>query len=180
MHRDTIIQEARNRLFDNKYIISEINKFEDLSENLIDDILAIYSSRLDSKSTAYIRECFDNGDTYVLAFDKKTKKLAAFGRYLLFSNINNSLKKDRMKQYIKNLKIKNNFIFIADLASVAPGAGRAVMNFILAKASKLKIPTILLPWRENRDKLIPYYESLGFDILKFHIKGFPRLVAMRK
>jgi len=180
MRRNLIIQEAVSRFFDNKYIITEINKFEDLSKKLIDDILAIYSSRLDSKSAAYIRECFDNGDTYVLAFDKKTKKLVAFSRYSIFSKINNSLKKDRMKQYIKNLKIKNNFIFVADLASVAPGAGRAVMSFILAKASKLKIPVILLPWRENRDKLIPYYKSLGFEILKFNIKGFPRLVGMHK
>ncbi len=177
--REYVIQEAKRLVSEKKYYIKEISSYEEPDLKTIKKILKIYEEKLDSKTLDHIKEYFKNGDLYAIAYDRKTNEPVAFCRYFEFNKIKNPSKKKRMHLYNEILKIKN-FIFIADLASIAPGAGKTVIQHVNKKAKLKKLPIVLIPWSKQREKLINYYSTLGFKEIRFNIKGFPRILMVKQ
>ena len=151
-----------------------------LPKNLYGDIVEIYQKQfrrhLNPKD---IDLWMRDGYKITVALERSNlgvNDVIAFGRWFIYSELNNVRKKTNYSVYSLYFKLKD-FIFISDIASIKRGGGKAIMLDIINKSKELNLPLLLIPWN---DLIIDYYRKYGFELVETDYPQLPSKVMIRK
>jgi len=129
----------------------------------------------------FTRDCDDeifierlhDGDKLTVVL--KNGKPVAYLRWFIYSGLINKKKREKMSKYLDLLK-KDDFIFLAELASDEKGMGKFIMEYFLMYIKGLGLPIVTVP---KTDDLISYYEQFGFTVVRPNNEKFPNVIMVK-